>query len=399
MNRNIAFIHEDFPMGGAETITAEIGRYMALQNDQIWVFTRLLHNEQLTEELKHYLHFIVLPDKRSIQSEKNAQFIAQEIQKRKIGFFIRPSLYLKRLHYIKEHTSCKIIFALHVTPFWEIENRLIVARERKKRSLGLWLEWIFLRYPKIVWGHSIEKDVIRKYKETLSICDAYVVLCQEYGESIRKKLSLTESSPQITVIPNPVQAPDKVITKKKKQILYVGRLSYADKRVDRLIDIWGKISSEYPDWEAIIVGDGPEMEKLREQSSSYPNARITFKGYQSDVTPYYKDAAILCLTSTSEAWGLTLTQAQANGVAPIAFGCSAGVRSVLSPSGKYGIVVEPYNMKKFSSQLRKLIENDLQREKIQQAVIEKSRNYMLETIGKKWEELFDSIAGNPTKSE
>lgn len=24
MNRNIAFIHEDFPMGGAETITAEI---------------------------------------------------------------------------------------------------------------------------------------------------------------------------------------------------------------------------------------------------------------------------------------------------------------------------------------------------------------------------------------
>lgn len=41
MNRNIAFIHEDFPMGGAETITAEIGRYMALQNDQIWVFTRL----------------------------------------------------------------------------------------------------------------------------------------------------------------------------------------------------------------------------------------------------------------------------------------------------------------------------------------------------------------------
>lgn len=148
MNRNIAFIHEDFPMGGAETITAEIGRYMALQNDQIWVFTRLLHNEQLTEELKHYLHFIVLPDKRSIQSEKNAQFIAQEIQKRKIGFFILPSLYLKRLHYIKEHTSCKIIFALHVTPFWEIENRLIVARERKNAHWDYGSNGYFCGIPK-----------------------------------------------------------------------------------------------------------------------------------------------------------------------------------------------------------------------------------------------------------
>lgn len=399
MNLNIAFIHEDFPMGGAETITAEIGRYIALKNGQIWVFTRLLHSEQLTEELKDYLHFIELPDKHSIQSEENAQFITQEIQKRKIGFFILPSLYLKRLPYIKEHTSCKIIFALHVTPFWEIENRIIVARERKKRSLGLWLEWIFLRYPKIVWGHSIEKDVIRKYKQTLSICDAYVVLCEEYGESIRKKLSLTEPSPKITVIPNPVQAPDKVITKKKKQILYVGRLSYADKRVDRLIDIWGKISSEYPEWEAIIVGDGPEMKKLKEQSSSYPDARITFKGYQSDVTPYYKDAAILCLTSTSEAWPLTLTQAQANGVIPIAFGCSAGVRSILSPSGKNGIIVEPYDLNEFSEQLKKLIDNGQKREEIQQAIIKKSKQYLLETIGTKWEELFKSLSGNTTKSE
>ena len=91
MNRNIAFIHEDFPMGGAETITAEIGRYMALQNDQIWVFTRLLHNEQLTEELKHYLHFIVLPDKRSIQSEKMRNLLHKKYKKEKSVFSFYPA--------------------------------------------------------------------------------------------------------------------------------------------------------------------------------------------------------------------------------------------------------------------------------------------------------------------
>ena len=51
-------------------------------------------------------------------------------------------------------------------------------------------------------------------------------------------------------IPNPNTYPAQENTDflKKKQILYVGRIEWRQKRVGRLIDIWKRIYKKFPDW-------------------------------------------------------------------------------------------------------------------------------------------------------
>ena len=34
-------------------------------------------------------------------------------------------------------------------------------------------------------------------------------------------------------------------------------MTYADKRIDRLLKIWELACSDLPDWELVLVGDGP----------------------------------------------------------------------------------------------------------------------------------------------
>ena len=60
----------------------------------------------------------------------------------------------------------------------------------------------------------------------------------------------------MTAIENSCQLPQTVNTDKEKTVVYVGRVEFIDKRVDRLMRIWKRVCHEVPDWQLVIVGDG-----------------------------------------------------------------------------------------------------------------------------------------------
>ncbi len=62
-----------------------------------------------------------------------------------------------------------------------------------------------------------------------------------------------------------VRIPD-VDSAKKKQLLYVGRLSQ-EKGPDRLLKSWAAIARRHRDWELVYVGDGPMKEELEKRIS------------------------------------------------------------------------------------------------------------------------------------
>ena len=119
--------------------------------------------------------------------------------------------------------------------------------------------------------------------------------------------------------------------------------------------------------------------------------RITFEGFHGNVKPFYDTASIICLTSTFEGWPLCLTEAQANGVVPVAFGCSDGVKEIIGPSGVNGIVVSPFDIDAFAGELVALASNEDKLRQMKLNVIEKSKTYSPEVSGKKWVELFNSL--------
>jgi glycosyltransferase involved in cell wall biosynthesis len=100
-------------------------------------------------------------------------------------------------------------------------------------------------------------------------------------------------------------------------LLYVGRL-VGEKRVDVLIEALRRLSTKRSDIGLVIVGDGPERERLERLAQAMPY--VYFAGFQdqSDLPKYYGVADIFVLPSEWEPWGLVVNEAMASGLPVIA---------------------------------------------------------------------------------
>ena len=61
-------------------------------------------------------------------------------------------------------------------------------------------------------------------------------------------------------------------------MIYVGRLEYTQKRVDRVLKTWNIISHNNPDWHLTIIGDGEDRGRLEKLSRDLGLERVTFAG-------------------------------------------------------------------------------------------------------------------------
>lgn len=329
----------------------------------------------------------IIDDGKLRHSKNGAEAIINYVKEHNIRFIISSYL-LERAGYIKEMTGVKYIFINHGEPFYE---RLYLERRiYKKDNFSEKCRWFLIDYPKIHWFHHYRRKYIRRYNRTVRKADIYVVLCEEYKNEIIRQLHLNKGyHGKFRVIGNSERPVETVKMEKKKQVIYVGRLSFPDKRVDRLIEIWRMVCDKVPGWELLIVGDGEERQNLEQAAAGMTNVR--FIGAVSNVQPYYDDAAVLCLTSASESWGFVLTEAQSNGVIPVAFDCSAGVHHLLAPSGTNGILVSPGDLEGYVRELTALLNDDEKRRRMQLSVIEKAQEYSMEKVGRKWLDLFSEL--------
>lgn len=380
----VLFFHAEFPSGGGERVTRDIARGIHSYGYEVYVVT-CWKKEGPSPEVT----LLELPDKK-VNTQKNAEAIIDVIQSLSIDIFVLPGFLWNYLGFVQKQVLCKFVYILHNIPLWEV----IAKRERRKRTQGSvlkMLEWYLIAYPKFVWLKSYDKFYIKQYREVYDLVDAYVVLCDGYKTELEQILKLPKQN-KISVIHNSERIiEDLNLDRKKKQIVFVGNMTYENKRVDRLLDIWGMIFERVPDWELVLVGGGQEKENLQKQSVHMGLKRVVFAGGTSNVQPYYDDASVFCLTSTFEGWPLCLSEAQANGVVPIAFNCCAGIEEMLSPSGVNGILISPFDMHEFADALYQLLISPELLDKMRRNVILKSHVYSLDKIGKQWVNLFESL--------
>lgn len=154
----------------------------------------------------------------------------------------------------------------------------------------------------------------QEYKHLATLADKIVVLDECYKEQIVELFNLP--SKLITVIPNFSKCTIEPQKKKEKILLYVGRMVQNPKNPLAFIRIWKLLESKHPDWEAIMVGDGEDMEKV--QSEAKDVERLTILG-ACDPTPYYKRASILCIPSFTESFGIVAIESLAYACEPVMF--------------------------------------------------------------------------------
>ena len=147
-------------------------------------------------------------------------------------------------------------------------------------------------------------------------------------------------------------------------ILMASRLT-KEKNIGLAIDFMHKFVKEYPKTGLVVVGDGPERERINMKVDKLDlNDNVKIEGWSMDLPSYYKTADLFLLTSNYEGYGRTITESLSAGTAVIstdvgaakelgAFVVDANVSSLaeevkafLGKKNKDVTLNNPYNSKK-----------------------------------------------------
>ena len=226
--------------------------------------------------------------------------------------------------------------------------------------------------------------------------DLYMVLSPSFVKKFKKFTGITHPS-HLQVLTNPVtidsSSYDYSLSKKQKEIIYMGRIDYNQKRVYRVVDTWAKLEPVFPDWKLTIVGDGTARKDIEKQVKEYGLQRVSFEGFQQP-KPYYERASILMLTSEYEGFPLVLAECMSFGVIPAVYNSYSAVCDIID-GGKDGIVL-PYHKRGYDANeaagmIANIMKIDGKREQMALAAIKKSKEYSVEKIYSEWEKVFHSL--------
>ncbi|MBR5240989.1 MAG: glycosyltransferase [Muribaculaceae bacterium] len=384
----IAFIHEKFPFGGGEVVTANVMQSLKKYGYRFVVFSPEFYLEKLSSPIEE-VEYVTLQYK--VGDSRNLPMLISEIESKKVDVFVTQGFRIPYLNEIRTLSKAKVVFVSHNAPFWESVFKQENGKHSASKSFMKWVEWYLLRSLKFKLG-LFDKKLKNSYLNTYNSVDAFGVLCDSYSQEFAEKLGIDNTSSKFVTLTNaayPKTTNGDV--NKRKEVCFVGRLSYADKRVDRLLQAWRLLQDKHKDWVLNIVGDGQEMNSLKRLADELGLKRVCFKGFTTTPEIYYNSASIVCLTSTTEGWPMTLIEAQANGCATIAFDCSAGVREILSPSWENGVLIKSFDIETYADALSQLMSDDELRNKMAENGRKHVSTFSEERTAKQWMDMINNL--------
>lgn len=175
------------------------------------------------------------------------------------------------------------------------------------------------------------------------------------------------------------------------RIIHIGRL-VKWKRVDLLLDAFVKIADEFPDAELVIVGDGPERERLRRRAEELGvDQHVLFTGgvYDTKTIGAYLNASSLYVLAGMG--GLSINDAMAYGLPVICSVCDGTEHDLIS-NNINGFIFREQDADDLSDKIAALLRDPVLRERMGKAsleVIEKKIN--LESVSTRYIEAFKKI--------
>lgn len=389
--KKVAFVHGEFPIGGAERVTCDIATALLERGGyEVYVFVREYNPELLPSNLAsdNRFHVIVSPTLGNVKLKKNWEFLLDGVRANGIGTVVFVMMCQHDIVEELHRMGCKTIYANHNVPYWEIFRKRQRARQNSHKGLVKAAKYYLTKYLRYEKTNMLERRYRKRYIKTVNVFDDYMVLCEGYRDQIVRDLKLSSNHiMHMHVIPNMQQPATDVCYDKRKEFLYVGRLSYPDKRIDRLIDAWRMICDKLPDWSLVIVGDGPDAKRLKSLAKGLP--RVSFEGYQSPAE-YYRHASALCLVSEYEGFPLCLIEAQSHGVVPISMDMCEGVRSIVGTDGSAGMLTPKGDVQAFADKMLEFaVMDEDKKQRLRHQVVAKSLEYSPNIVIQKWIDLFN----------
>jgi len=202
---------------------------------------------------------------------------------------------------------------------------------------------------------------IRERENILEKCAA--IFC--VSEFIKKKFleGINDNFQKVHVLYNGVDRKLKKFPKKKKEVLFVGRL-VPEKGVDLYVDVIEDIANKFLDWKFDLIGSfrlGDDKNKgsfvnniIKKFIKNSKQTRFYGFKNQDFVQEKMKSASIIVIPSIwEEPYGLVTAEAMSNGIAIIASDVG-GIPEVLKENG---ILIKNINKFKLKNELERLMSN------------------------------------------
>jgi len=217
----------------------------------------------------------------------------------------------------------------------------------------------------------------------LTRCDNIMVINSSTKEFL---ISHGIGKNKISILPQPVNTEKfhPIQIPKEYEIISVGRLAPV-KHVEVVLKALAIIKQDYPGIRAAVVGDGPSENFLKEIAAEMRiDENVKFLGFREDLPLYYNKAKIFILTSEREGGPLTLTEAMACGIPPVAAKC--GIVPDIGIDGVNCIIVEGYNdADTFAEGIIKLLNDDALYSKLSDNAVQTAKKITVEDATQVWE--------------
>ena len=189
------------------------------------------------------------------------------------------------------------------------------------------------------FGNSMRWDQNPIARETnvwaLTVADAVTVLQPEFVAQLpgaARERAVVLSNPVERLAP-PTGRPREPV------ILGVGRLTEV-KRFDTLIEAFGRIAADVPEWSVVIYGEGPERQRLEQLVDRLGlGARVRLPGSIGEIADEYDRARILCHPARFEGFGLSVAEGVLHGLIVVASRYCDGANRLVQ-DGATGVLVD-----------------------------------------------------------
>lgn len=388
MRPHVAFVHHSLDLGGSERVSYEVAKRL----NTVWGLSTTFFAQRHNVERWHtpspeYDEVIILPEGKKLFAPANIQAIQEVIRRRGITHLMIAVPERTIPHELRIE-GCQLIFYLHSVPYWEAIRKRESARTQGERSWYNWLVWHLIKRPIYTWGGWYEGRIKCMYRQHIEGYDRYITLTEDYREELIHSLALpTRLAERIVAIPNTQEPSSDLHLDKRQEIIYMGRLSRSDKRIDRLLRIWALCQHQLPDWTLKIWGTGKDEKYLKRLAKELKLERLSFEGYTKSPKSAYRTASIVALTSSYEGLPMVLLEAQAEGCIPIAFNSSGGIRALIGKDKEYGRLIEPFDLKGYAEALVETCLSTAERQSMQARIVERSHSYAPEANDAIWAKL------------
>lgn len=341
--------------GGTERVACMIGDYLSRNGHSIYHLA--CHSAKDMNSVESWF----LPDKIECPTDANKDFIKYLIKQKGIEVIINEgafsdSVYLFSHEHIPAHI--RIISHIHFDPIGDYINfykslNLPLSGIKFNKACKNTLKWIKAPYNK----HMSLVNKKKRFTYMLENSDKVIFLTQTHVHDFARIVKNGDFS-KLSVIQNPLtfEKPIDSSQKKLNNIIFVGRLDYSSKRIDRILRVWALLQSSHLAWTLTIVGDGDDRLRLQRISTKLKLDRINFAG-KTNVTPYYENAKLILMTSNYEGCPMVITEAMAYGVVPVVMNTFSGARDMINDNVN-GCLTRPFDIENMVDTLSKLIKDN-----------------------------------------